>query len=224
LSCADTRSKDANTTGVYSGAISSANGNANDKGNLNKIFLRGAQKTNEDGAVQFTTIFPGHYSGRATHVHVITHYNASTTFAANNTIWGTRVTHNGQTFFDQSLIDTIEKLNPYSTNRQPMTTNAADQIVLQEAATADPFFHYVELGSDVLQSGIFAWLTFGVNTTLTREIMAVAKHYGAGGEVVTTNPKMPGFSQIFPGGFPTAWQPGFGPSPSMTPVPKATAT
>jgi hypothetical protein len=133
------------------------------------------------------------------------------------------VTHNGQTFFDQNLINTIERLSPYSTNKQAITTNAADQILLQEAATADPFFHYVELGSNLMTSGLFAWITFGVNTTLTREVMAVAKHYSTGGVVNTANPKLAGFSQIFPGGFPTAWQPGFGPSPSMTPVPKTKA-
>jgi protocatechuate 3,4-dioxygenase beta subunit len=33
-------------------------------------FLRGRQITNVDGNVGFTTIFPGWYSGRSTHVHV----------------------------------------------------------------------------------------------------------------------------------------------------------
>lgn len=33
-------------------------------------FLRGRQTTNSSGVVTFTTIFPGWYSGRATHIHV----------------------------------------------------------------------------------------------------------------------------------------------------------
>ncbi len=33
-------------------------------------FLRGRQTTNADGLVSFTSIFPGWYSGRATHIHV----------------------------------------------------------------------------------------------------------------------------------------------------------
>ncbi|PHM45348.1 hypothetical protein Xmau_00998 [Xenorhabdus mauleonii] len=33
-------------------------------------FLRGAQRTDKDGAVRFTTIFPGFYAGRAIHIHV----------------------------------------------------------------------------------------------------------------------------------------------------------
>lgn len=33
-------------------------------------FLRGRQTTNSNGQVSFTSIFPGWYSGRATHIHV----------------------------------------------------------------------------------------------------------------------------------------------------------
>jgi len=33
-------------------------------------FLRGRQVTDSDGMVQFTSIFPGWYNGRATHIHV----------------------------------------------------------------------------------------------------------------------------------------------------------
>lgn len=41
-------------------------------------FLRGRQTTDADGLVKFTSIFPGWYSGRATHVHVHI-YNSSGT-------------------------------------------------------------------------------------------------------------------------------------------------
>jgi protocatechuate 3,4-dioxygenase beta subunit len=39
-------------------------------------FLRGRQTTNSNGVVGFTTIFPGWYTGRATHIHVHV-YNSS---------------------------------------------------------------------------------------------------------------------------------------------------
>ena len=35
-----------------------------------QTFLRGIQTTNGDGEVAFTTIYPGWYQGRATHIHV----------------------------------------------------------------------------------------------------------------------------------------------------------
>jgi hypothetical protein len=206
----------ANTTGVYSGALAIPNGSGmGDKANLNKQFLRGIQKTNDDGVVQFQTVFPGHYTGRATHIHVITHLGAKA--EANNTIWNTKISHNGQAFFDQDLIDKVEKTAPYNTNKQAVMTNAKDDILLQEAATADPFFEYVLLGND-LKDGIFAWFSFGVNPKLYRGIMPVAENLKEGGKMKTDNPKLPGFASIFPGGFPTSWQPGFGPSPTMNSV------
>lgn len=58
-----------NATGVYSGIVANGNGNSADSANLNTTFLRGVQKTGEDGVVQFQTIFPGHYTGRTTHIH-----------------------------------------------------------------------------------------------------------------------------------------------------------
>lgn len=200
---------DANSTGVYSGAIATVNGiGVSDLANFNRTYLRGAQQTDEDGVVQFQTFFPGHYEGRAPHIHLVSHFNA--TAQANNTIWNSKVTHVGQVFFDQTLVDSVKKVAPYSSNRQNLMQNARDNILLQEAATADPFFHYVLLGNDLLKDGIFAWFSFGVNQTFTRDVMAVAMRGKDGGKMVTTNPKIPGLDIIFPGGFPTAYQPGGG--------------
>jgi protocatechuate 3,4-dioxygenase beta subunit len=41
-------------------------------------FLRGRQTTNTNGKVSFTSIFPGWYSGRATHIHVHIYNSAGT--------------------------------------------------------------------------------------------------------------------------------------------------
>src|SRR3569833_1459895 len=107
---------DVNSTGVYSGALAIPNGSGmGDKAILNRTFLRGAQMTDNDGVVQFETIFPGHYTGRATHVHMTTHLNAKA--EANNTIWHTTATHAGQLFFDQDLINEVEFLVFFSSFR-----------------------------------------------------------------------------------------------------------
>lgn len=114
---------------------------ATDTSNLNKSFLRGAQITSTDGVAQFETNFPGHYDGRATHLHIMSHLNA--TAQANGTIWDLTATHAGQLFFDQNLISAVEKTAPYTSNRQRLTANSADSILLQEMATSDPFLEYV---------------------------------------------------------------------------------
>jgi len=48
-----------------------------DPSNLNTTYLREVQETDSDGAVQFKTIFPGHYFSRAVHIHIMVHLNAS---------------------------------------------------------------------------------------------------------------------------------------------------
>lgn len=52
----------ANATGVYSGVVQQGNGNADDTSNLNNTFLRGIAQADDDGVVQFNTLFPGHVS------------------------------------------------------------------------------------------------------------------------------------------------------------------
>ncbi|TVY84533.1 hypothetical protein LSUE1_G000617 [Lachnellula suecica] len=164
----------ANATGVYSGIVNPGNGNG-DPGNKETTFGRGLQMTNEDGVANFTTIYPGHYTGRTQHIHVATHLNG-VIFADNNTFQGATVAHIGQIFFDQSLSDSIENDSVYQANQQPVTTNAQDGVFLQEAAIGDPVVEY-SLLSDSVQDGVFAWISFGIDVTKSEEIFAAAAHH-----------------------------------------------
>lgn len=157
-----------NSTGVYSGVQSDSNGNGNDASNLDKTFLRGIQKTDSDGVAQFKSVFPGHYSGRATHVHVIAHTNAHD--LPNNTLTGGHISHVGQLFFDQDLISRVEATYPYNTSTVVITKNIDDHVVQVETAdsTSDPFFEYALLG-DSIEDGIFGWVTLGINTTASHD-------------------------------------------------------
>jgi hypothetical protein len=78
-----------------------------------------------------------------------------------------------------------------------------DSICLQEAASAVPFFKYVTLDDDFLKDGVFAWFSFGINTTFTRGAMARADRYKEGEQVAPNIPKLPVFSHMFPAGLPT---------------------
>ncbi|UKZ90118.1 uncharacterized protein TrAFT101_005147 [Trichoderma asperellum] len=204
-----------NSTGVYSGVSASGNGNsAVDTSNLNATFLRGVQKTDSDGTVQFDTLFPGHYTGRTTHIHVMVHLNA--TAETNGTLLDTNASHVGQIFFDQDLINQVEATAVYSSNTQTLTTNAEDSIAAQEAETSDPFLEYVLLGTDV-QDGLLGWISFGINTTLSKEVNAAATYYQTGGE---SNPNAGGGGApggappngTFPGGTPPSGTPPSGTS------------
>ncbi|KAE8326870.1 Intradiol ring-cleavage dioxygenase [Aspergillus sergii] len=172
-----------NATGVYSGVVASGNGNTDDETNLDSTFLRGLQKTNNDGIVQFQTIFPGHYTGRTTHIHVLTHPANETSVLPNGTITGmydSKSSHVGQIFFDQDLISVVEETSPYSTNTQELTTNAVDSILAEEAETIDPFVEYVFLGDDVSE-GIFGWISVGVDATQDTSVSAAAFYTEEGG-------------------------------------------
>ncbi|KAF2035371.1 aromatic compound dioxygenase [Setomelanomma holmii] len=160
-----------NSTGVYSGVIASGNGDTSDETNLDNTFLRGIQQSDSDGVVTFETLFPGHYTSRATHIHVMTSQDA--TVNANETLSGGSVTHVGQMFFDQDLITLVEAEEPYASNTQDITENSSDSILSEEADTVDPLIEYVLLG-DSVSDGIFGWLSFGMDTGASYNITPAA--------------------------------------------------
>jgi protocatechuate 3,4-dioxygenase beta subunit len=57
----------ADARGIYSGV--EQQGDKQDVSTVGEKFLRGTQFTDSGGAVSFTTIYPGWYVGRATHIH-----------------------------------------------------------------------------------------------------------------------------------------------------------
>ena len=106
-----------NATGVYSAESSESTSS--------QTWLRGYQLTDSSGKVQFTTIIPGWYSGRTTHIHLRLRstYNSSSTDGTNTM----------QLFFDQTLVDTLDtSVSPYSSEGKNPTTNASDRVYTQE--------------------------------------------------------------------------------------------
>lgn len=165
---------------MYSGVQSDMNGNGDDAANLDKRFLRGIQQTDAEGVAQFKSVFPGHYDGRATHVHVVAHVGASV--LPNNTLTGGHVAHIGQLFFDQDLISKAENTYPYNTNSISITQNADDHVVQDETedSNSDPFFEYTLLG-DSVKDGVLAWVTMGVNVSATYDASYAASLTSGGG-------------------------------------------
>ncbi|GKT47086.1 uncharacterized protein ColSpa_07267 [Colletotrichum spaethianum] len=197
-----------NATGVYSGV------SAQGQGGLNTTHGRGVQQTDSDGVVQFDTIFPGHYTGRATHIHIMSTDGAE--ILPNGTFEGGTARNIGQLFFDQSLISEVETLAPYITNTQTLTTNLQDSIAADEATAAyDPFLKYVRLGDD-LNDGLLMWITIGINTTANyNDNVSAAAHYYEGGGVDQSGGGGPPGGPGGPGGPPG----GAPPTTCMSPFP-----
>ncbi|KAK0454213.1 aromatic compound dioxygenase [Desarmillaria tabescens] len=160
-----------NATGVYGGVVGNGNGDENDASNWNNTFLRGIQQMNDEGYAQFETIFPGHYSGRTTHFHMIVHENG--TLFDNGTFSSDTTQHIGQVFFDQDLINSVEATSPYTSSTYSITLNENDpdfvSAVTPETGTGvDPVLDYVYLGDD-LSDGLLLWGTVGVDLTASYE-------------------------------------------------------
>jgi len=83
--------------------------------NTGKTFLRGIQLTDTNGQVKFTTIYPGWYTGRVTHIHVEIFVNSVLKLTT-------------QVAFPDSLNTTIYNTSLYSAHGQNSTTNSNDQV------------------------------------------------------------------------------------------------
>ncbi|GAB9467236.1 hypothetical protein Gpo141_00004590 [Globisporangium polare] len=174
-----------NATGVYSGIVANGNGDTSDSANLNATFNRGLAPTDADGVVTFRTTFPGHYTGRAVHIHVLGTHNG--TLLRNSTYSGGKVAHVGQIFFDQDLVASVRKTSVYATNKQELTPNAKDGIFAEASASGfDPIVEYALLG-DSVDAGIFSWISIGVNMSLANTVSGAAAWTTNGGIVTNSN-------------------------------------
>ena len=98
------------------------------EGTAGQTFLRGYQVSDASGLVTFRTIFPGWYSGRTIHIHVLVRrFDTS----GNQTYrWAS------QLFFDPATTLTVTARAPYNTRgASPDTSNAQDGIYQQSGGT-----------------------------------------------------------------------------------------
>jgi protocatechuate 3,4-dioxygenase beta subunit len=82
-------------------------------------FLRGYQVTDESGNVEFTTIYPGWYMGRAVHIHVKVRTDPEAQQGYEFT---------SQFFFDDALSEQVYANAAYGGRGSPDTPNSADGI------------------------------------------------------------------------------------------------
>jgi protocatechuate 3,4-dioxygenase beta subunit len=83
----------------------------------------GIALTGPAGKVQFITIFPGWYEGRATHIHLRVRSQYSAASSARGEVNTTQV------FFPQATINTVTtKVAPYNSRGASFTTNAGDHV------------------------------------------------------------------------------------------------
>ncbi len=101
--------------GAYSGVTDNSQG----FDTVNQNFLRGYQITGANGVAQFTTIYPGWYTGRAVHIHFKIRLNAGTEQSYEFT---------SQFFFDDTFSDQVFTQEPYASKGQRDRLNSQDNI------------------------------------------------------------------------------------------------
>lgn len=86
---------------------------------VGRKFLRGYQVTDADGAVRFTTIYPGWYHGRTAHMHFKVRGSAG---AKRN------YEFTSQLYFDDAFTDRVYTRAPYARREKRTLRNVADGI------------------------------------------------------------------------------------------------
>jgi len=99
--------------GVYSGVSDQGFDTTGQK------FLRGYQLTDATGKVQFLTIYPGWYQGRAVHIHFMIRTTG---------VDGQNYEFVSQFFFDDALSDQVFAQEPYASKGERDMRNADDNI------------------------------------------------------------------------------------------------
>ncbi|PPK67470.1 intradiol ring-cleavage dioxygenase [Actinokineospora auranticolor] len=103
-------------------------------------YLRGAQVSDAQGVVRFTTVWPGWYTGRTVHIHVMVHVNNTKALVT-------------QLMFDEKLNNKVFAVAPYASHLGRDTTNAKDTI----------FKNDMLMGVKAAGTGYIAAKTLGVD-------------------------------------------------------------
>ena len=144
---------EANPQGIYSGVA--------EDGTEGKDFLRGYQITDDNGTVQFTTVYPGWYEGRAIHIHV----KVRSVEALQNPFEWT-----SQFYLNNSINEQVHKQPPYSDHGPVPMLNEEDGIYAGPStdglvqANAGKFL-MLNLSEDP-NGGYIGTFNIGVNATM----------------------------------------------------------
>lgn len=132
--------------GEYSGYSSSQNGS-----HAGETFCRGIQKTDSNGKVTFTTIYPGWYAGRITHVHFQVYLS---------TLSQSTITWTSQFGFPQAITYNVYDSTLYASKGQntSVTSFAADNVF------SDGTQYQIATVTGSVSAGYKATLVVGINT------------------------------------------------------------
>ncbi|HEX4110248.1 MAG TPA: intradiol ring-cleavage dioxygenase [Solirubrobacteraceae bacterium] len=156
-----------NASGVYSDISSEKT--------VGETYLRGVQITDRHGQVRFKTIFPGHYSGRTTHIHARIHVASQ---ARAGKLTGGHVAHTGQMFPPEAVYAEVYKLSPYSAETAAIVSHAADRVWGQQHGYEQQMT--IRTVGHRLQKGLIGSLTMAVDPAATPALIGATSGNGTG--------------------------------------------
>lgn len=127
-------------------------------------YLRGTQLTDQHGYVEFRTVFPGWYQGRAVHIHTKVHVDGKMTDSGYE---GGHACHTGQFFFTETAVLASADVAPYSTSTTERTTLDEDTIY-GGGGTQDGLLK-LRYRKGHMEKGVIGTLTMGVDPDETHD-------------------------------------------------------
>ncbi|MGB8938856.1 MAG: intradiol ring-cleavage dioxygenase [Streptomyces sp.] len=127
-------------------------------------YLRGTQLTDQHGYVEFRTVFPGWYQGRAVHIHTKVHVDGKMTDSGYE---GGHACHTGQFFFTETAVLASAEVAPYSTSTTERTTLDEDTIY-GGGGTQDGLLK-LRYRKGHIEKGVIGTLTMGVDPDETHD-------------------------------------------------------
>ena len=132
-----------------------------------ETFTRGLQATDSDGTVTITSIFPGWYTGRTTHIHIAAHING--TISSNGDYYsGGTSPHIGQLFFDEDILEQIGNNSLYANNTNQRMLNANDNIYgqfISETKSTEYTMSIKYVEEKNINAGLVATMVIGIDTS-----------------------------------------------------------
>jgi protocatechuate 3,4-dioxygenase beta subunit len=132
----------ADVDGDYSG-FADGSGSAEDAA-AGTTFLRGSQVADGAGIVEFGTVYPGWYQGRAVHIHVKAHLDGTTVLTS-------------QLYFSEDVTDEVHAREPYVAHGTRDTRNEDDPIA------GDPQAAGNLLATSSAREGVLGLVVLGVD-------------------------------------------------------------
>ncbi|KAL1748150.1 Intradiol ring-cleavage dioxygenase, partial [Schizophyllum fasciatum] len=136
----------------------------------NETFNRGGFPTNENGIVEFTTIYTGFYEGRSPHYHTMVHLDGSMSDNGTLVSHAGSLAHVGQIFMEEEWNDQVFALEPYTFNKNNRTLNSEDRFISEQNANGyNGFLALEKLGND-LSEGLLGYITIGIDSSASYSI------------------------------------------------------